>query len=441
MSNTMSEYFIRRYGEKPDLGSCVVGRNLNLTTVRGHARLDVLATVSAPDVYDQKLNPTGTQRALKPKHARECFGYAMNSLEVIADEEPHAFPELLFNVRDENVVELYSLDDPDEQLEFDSLSEDIEVNSVGVRINLKNVEFPKRLVGPQISRVDGNHRLHEADGLLAKAAEANDGLDREFPEVAFALLLNLSPVQEARLFRDINGEHEGMETAHLDTIIVRITDPDVLRSDRSKLPLWIAYELTKPGMAFDGQVFFGGSKAGVKQDGGIPPLKINSLKTTISQHLKAAPFAEAHFAGKPDALLELVNRYWQAVAQTFPDAWTNKRDFILLQAIGLGAFAKLGGTLTDIGLKEKTVAIEDFARYLEVVRERVPLERDHEMWKGVAGAGGQAVVAHALLQAAESDLAKIKAIEDELITRPTVSEKLAEAADGADGDDSSNPAE
>ena len=324
-----------------------MGRNLNLVTIRGHARLDALAAVSAPDVYDQSLNPTGTQRALKPKHARECFAYAMNSLEVIADEEPHAFPELLFNVRDAQALELYSLDDPEELLDFDSLTEDVEHAVVGVRIHLGKIEFPKRLVGPQISRVDGNHRLHEADGLLTKAAEGGDAgiTNREFPDVAFALLVSLSPVQEARLFRDINGEHEGMETAHLDTIIVRTTDPESLRTDSSKRPLWIAYELTKPGMAFDGKVFFGGSKEGVKELGGIPPLKINSLKTTVAQQLKSAPFAEAHFAGKPEALLHLIDRFWKAVAQTFPEAWSNKRDYILLQAIGLGAFARIGGDL------------------------------------------------------------------------------------------------
>ena len=86
-------------------------------------------------------------------------------------------------------------------------------------------------------------------------------------------------------------------------------------------------------------------------------------------------------------------------------------------------------TLIDIGLKEKAVDIEDFARYLEVVRDRVPLERDHELWKGIAGAGGQVVVANALLKAAESDLAKIKAIEAELVTEPSVSDKLAAAVD------------
>jgi hypothetical protein len=77
-----------RYGELVDLGACVVGKNLNLMTVRGFARLDVLAAISAPDVYDQIDNQYGTQRDLKSKHALECFDYALDSLAVTPEDNP-----------------------------------------------------------------------------------------------------------------------------------------------------------------------------------------------------------------------------------------------------------------------------------------------------------------------------------------------------------------
>lgn len=35
-----------------DLGPCVVGKNLNLSVLRGYARLDALADISSPDIYD-----------------------------------------------------------------------------------------------------------------------------------------------------------------------------------------------------------------------------------------------------------------------------------------------------------------------------------------------------------------------------------------------------
>ena len=70
---------VHRHGDEIDLGRCLVGKNLNLLALRGFATLDVLAELSAPDVYDQVDNPTGTQRDLKAKHAEECFDYAIES--------------------------------------------------------------------------------------------------------------------------------------------------------------------------------------------------------------------------------------------------------------------------------------------------------------------------------------------------------------------------
>ena len=45
------------------------GEVLGVTVFRGYAPLSVLSKVSKPDIYDQKTNPTGTQRDLSPKHA------------------------------------------------------------------------------------------------------------------------------------------------------------------------------------------------------------------------------------------------------------------------------------------------------------------------------------------------------------------------------------
>lgn len=423
--NGQTERFLRdRYGQMIDLGPCIVGSNLNLLTVRGFTSLDRLASISAPDVYDQRLNPTGTQRLLKPKHAIECFTYAMDAVEEVPEEAPRCFPEILLNARDTDVVELYSLDDEARLLDFNSFTPpgDIDELAVGVRVALDRLQLPLLKVGPQISRVDGNHRLSKTDDVLAGAISENEQLDLDFPPVAFSLLLELNAMQEASLFRDINGEHVGMEVAHLDSIVVRITDDEELKTSSSTRPLWLAHELAQPGGAFHGMVFFGGSREGVKQDGGMPPLRINSLKVTVAQQLKSAPYTEAAFGDKPEVLQRLIDRYWRAVARTFPEAWDNKRDFILLQSIGLGAFARLGGTLLDIAVKDKAVTERDFERYLEVVRDHVPLAR--EEWKGVAGAGGQKVVADQLLKAIESDGAMLKAIEEELVEPQELSDEL-----------------
>jgi hypothetical protein len=53
----------------------VRARVLGVQVYRGFAKLADLAAVSKADVYDQKSNPTGTQRDLNPAHARQAYEY------------------------------------------------------------------------------------------------------------------------------------------------------------------------------------------------------------------------------------------------------------------------------------------------------------------------------------------------------------------------------
>jgi len=408
---------VERHGETIDLGPCLAGRNLNLLVLRGFAPLDVLAEISAPDVYDMVDNKTGTQRDLKSKHAEECYDYAIGALAVAAEEEPRAFPEIILNARDINVVECFNLEDLGELYDLTSFSDETDVPSpyVGVRILARELEFPKQDKSPQISRVDGNHRLYQTDKVLDEwwQSGGNGGLDQEFPVVPFTMMLALETLQEARLFRDINGEHEGMETAHLDTLTFRITDSDHMKSDPKQRALWIAHKLTEPGRAFDGMVFFGGSKAGVKKaEGQIPPIKINALKSTIASQLKAAPVVAATLADSPEQLLELIDRFWKGVKECFPDAWQNRKDYILLQAIGLGGFAKFGGIVLDRAVESGAVSPKDIKHHLEPVAASVSLLRDD--YKGIAGAGGAGYIADKLIAAADADLVKKQQVLDML---------------------------
>src|ERR1700733_3605539 len=204
-----------KFGDTADLGGCSIGRNLNLLALRGYAQLGALSIISAPDVYDQVDNPTGTQRELKEKHARECLAYALDADALPAEEYPRFFPEILLNVRDTNIIELYDTDNPSRLFDFDSFSDpgDLDSATVGVRIHLKDLKFPKPIMSPQISRVDGNHRLHGVDEMLELEYKARDdeeegddeGDSDSLPTVPFSMLLNLNPNQEATLFRDING--------------------------------------------------------------------------------------------------------------------------------------------------------------------------------------------------------------------------------------------
>ncbi len=419
MTNPLTAVF----GATIDLGSCIVGRNLNLVVVRGFARLDELAAISAPDVYDYYANPHGTQRELDQKHAKSCFEYASGSANVLAQDDPRSFPEIILNARDRQVVEFYHTESPEHALDIDAFStdDDIPTGCIGLRIRLSDIDFPHPTKNPQISRVDGNHRLSGVDVFALSDSEADS--DDSSPIVAFSLFVGMNADQEIKLFKDINGEHKGMNVTHLATAEVRIHG-ESLKFDESRWHIWMADALTRPGRSFEGMIFFGGQKAGAKEVlGKVPPVRLNTLAGTLKLQLARADVARSTYLGQPDLLLELVDRYWQAVRSVFPAEWEDKKNFILLQTIGLSGFAQLGATLLDQALTDGKVSKEDFELYLQAVHQEVNLARD--AWAGIAGAGGAKQVAEALIKAATRNNATKIRIEQELLGgRPDVAAEL-----------------
>ena len=402
------------FGQTIDLGSCIVGRNLNLVVVRGFARLDQLAAISAPDVYDYYANPHGTQRELDQKHAKSCFEYATGAEDVLPQDDPRSFPEIILNARDKQVVEIYLSDSPEHALDIDSFSpeEDLPSGCIGLRVRLSDIDFPHPTKNPQISRVDGNHRLSGVDVFSLSDPDA-DSNGEESALIAFSMFIGMNADQEIKLFKDINGEHKGMNVTHLATAEVRIYG-DALKHDETRWHIWMADALTRPGRAFEGMIFFGGQKSGAKAAlGKVPPVRLNTLAGTLKMQLAKADVARSTYLGQPDLLLELVDRYWQAVRTTFPAEWEDKKNYILLQTIGLSGFAQLGATLLDQALSDGKVSKEDFELYLQAVRQEVDLAR--EAWAGIAGAGGAKQVAESLIKAATRNNATKIRIEQELL--------------------------
>jgi len=422
----MNNAFVaKHFGKVIDLGTCLVGQNLNVLCLRGFAGLHHLAAISDADVFDQELNPRGTQRDIKKAHARECLAYAQQALEDEPEDYPRFFPEVLLNIRTMNVVEIYDPEDPSRLLDINSYSPVDDVpDRVGIRILLKDYEWPKTLKAPHVSRVDGNHRLYGTDEYLNHLAkEETDWSEDEFAQVSFCLLVGLKEIDEARLFGDINGKHEGMETAHLVGLEFRTKEVDEMKYDQNLRPNWLAHELSAPGRAFHNVVFMGGSKAGVKEAlGSVPPIKINSLKSTVAMQLQSSKTVEAAYRDDPEMLLEILNNYWSAVSETFPEAWTDKKNFILLQAIGLGGFAKFGGYLIDRAFEDNALSKDDFKSYLAPVSKKMELKRTD--FEGIAGAGGQSHVTKQLIDACEDLAVKAEKAKKALGKKPDINSAL-----------------
>src|SRR5215813_7093034 len=122
------------------------GANLNIEMYRGYASIADLARISSPDPFNQDTNPNGLQRDLSEAHSRDAYRYAEGAEKV--PDHKRSWAEVLLNVRDASVVEIFPLDEAHGVYEIEVREE---------RIN-------KTLARPQISRTDGNHRLNFGEG-------------------------------------------------------------------------------------------------------------------------------------------------------------------------------------------------------------------------------------------------------------------------------------
>lgn len=300
------------------------GTVLGVDVYRGYARLSDLARMSRADVYDQKRNPTGTQRDLSPKHAKEAYEY-------VRDGKLAYWAEVFLCARDSKVVS------------FKASSQGDAVGSLTV--DLESIIASKEIC---ISRVDGNHRLHFADGH-EKGMPPIDRL------VSFCLAVNLTLQDEISLFRDINNNQKRMNTSHLDNIQTRLIDRDSLMYKDPDL--FIAQQLSRAsGSPFHGMVFEGGIRA----TGSMIPLR--TLKTGIEYMLSRPTKLTA--LKNPEAQCKVISNYFEAVKKWVPDAWKNPKDYLLLRGAGLWGICFLGADVIDRCLGKGAFESQDMLRIL-----------------------------------------------------------------------------
>lgn len=283
------------------------GEVLGVQVYRGFAPLCDLARISKADIYDQVLNPTGTQRDLSPKHAKEAYLY-------VKDRKLAFWPEVFLAIRNPRALKF------------------TEKNS---RSHLGLIEFDIQAIetdpGISISRVDGNHRLHYAHGNEPEY----EPLDRT---VSFCMAIGLSRKQEIALFRDINDNQKAMNTSHLDNIEVRLTREDVLR--KRSPDLYVAQQLGRdPKSPFAGIIFEGGKRLASAY------LPLRSLRTGVAYMLSRS--SQLPLLNDIDVQYRLIRNYFQAVKKWQPKAWKHPRDFLLMRGAGLWAVSFLGATIID----------------------------------------------------------------------------------------------
>jgi DGQHR domain-containing protein len=326
--------------------SVIRGQVLGVTVLRGYARLSDLARISKPDIYDQKFNPTGTQRDLNPKHARNAYEYVKKS-------ELGFWPEVFLSVRFPEVIEF-------KESKYDE-------NIGDLLIDLKRL---KDTDGIAISRVDGNHRLHYADGK-------HKGYPPIDKSVSFCLAYDLSLEKEITLFRDINNNQRRMNTSHLDNIEARLTPEEQLK--REDPSLWIAREL---GLDKESPLYGLIYEGGKKTVGQLIPLR--TLKTGISYMLSRP--TKLTDLGHTDAQYKLIRNYFHAVKLWQPQSWITPKKYLVLRGSGLWGICFIGADVIDQVLSQGKFEIKNM---LEVLKSGNEWDWSNTGdFRGLAGRGG-----------------------------------------------------
>jgi len=306
------------------------GKVLGVLVYRGYARLCDLSNISKADIYDQVHNPTGTQRDLNPTHAREAYEY-------VRTRDLAFWPEVFLCTRNKNVLKYHSISPnfPD-------------MGILTLDVNLAN--NPSQIA---ISRVDGNHRLHYADG--------NDpsypGIEKI---VSFCLTHELTREEEIQLFKDINDNQRAMNTSHLDNIEVRLTPEEQLK--RRNPELYIAQKLGRDEESpFYKRVYEGGSRVtGVD----IP---LRTLRTGIEYMLSRS--TQLPILEDAEAQYRVIRNYFIAVKKWQPTAWSEPRKYIMLRGVGLWSICFIGAHVIDRTLLQEAFDSELMLAILQSGRE------------------------------------------------------------------------
>lgn len=416
---------IEKYGNKLIIKNCLVGRNLNQIQIRGFASLEMLSDLSSADVYDQKLNQYGTQRDLQNSHAQEAYKYAIDSANVDPSVDARAFPEVILNVRETGLVSFYQ---DGNLISFDDIDSEYSGPFVcDIDVDLSLLTFPAKQFEPEISRVDGNHRLSSVPSFAKRE-------DTDFPEITFALFIGLSKDQERKIFADINGKQKSMNTSHLTQILINQKGLSALYSDSTR-SAWFARELTLGNNIFEGKVYMGGSKKGIKKEtGGNLPITFAAL-TTMMKHtssglkteiLEQFPSEKCKLAENGDEIaiaeleesangfIKLYTFYWEAVSIVFPEAWNDmkKTTYLLFDSVGNVAMSMLGAEILREVIHDESATSEDLVKekikeaVMNLKHARITLKRDD--YPGYAGLAGSKKLFEKLIDAKANGSSGVK---------------------------------
>jgi DGQHR domain-containing protein len=332
----------------------IAGQCLNVKCYRGFAPADILSAISQPDVYFQYSNPEGTQRDLSADKARKAYEY-MAIRRNRSKQDLRFFTEVVLNVRSADVISLRHLK-----------------NGIA-RITIYLDRLNDNPEDPDISRVEGNHRLAYARGT--------NMLSPLSIPISFCLTVGIPKLMEARLFRDINSNQRPMNTSHLDNIELQLHRGG---SEHAKEHTRIADMLASdPKSPFLDLVYRGGRRL-------IGTRFVISLRTlgNLSRLfvLRSDKLGELSF----EEQYAVIRSYWNSIAKVFPREWNDgSNGYLMMKSAGLSALTMLGARLfDDLSLLGR---LDDLENSLTPLRRNVNWKIKGPL-QGLNGLGGANII-------------------------------------------------
>jgi len=342
---------VKKTQDKPHVSSiyAIRGKCFGVTSYRGFAPLSVLARMSMADVYHQLNNPTGTQRDLNYKHAREAYEYAKNR----SNKKDALWPEIILNIRNNEVLQIRAKSQT-------KGPKDTGLTMVKIQIDWNKIQNCKISNAVAISRVDGNHRLHFTSGEVNKNYPA---LDHVYSP--FCITEGISIDEEKEIFKTINYEQKKLNVTHLLRLDEQLSTDDELWN-RSKA-LWITKKLSEDRKS---PFFNAVHKGGKKTKGETYLIKQKSLYDGINQILQNFDYhTSIHDRQK---LLSVIINYFNAVKSLWTQEWADSKKYKLMTNTGLQAMGIVGGKLMNILTPSGSLKVDDFKDKLIVLQREIP---------------------------------------------------------------------
>lgn len=339
----------------------------------GKISSDVLINITKTIRRDAKKD-TGIQRELSTKRARDIAKYC---------EDPDAaFPTpIILAVDDEDIISFNNVTGFDEIYEF--AFED-------------NKDFAEIL--------DGQHRV---EGIK----QANN-FQTDLPVV---IMFNLTEEEKAYIFSTINSTQTKVDKALI---------YDLFELSQTRSPQKTCHEIARIMNSDTTSPFYGRLKMLGKKSGKDAVLSQGTFVNYLCKLISSKPqedmidlkrrkklWDSGHLVlrsyfiqERDDIILKIMNNYFTAVAQVFPEEWNDTSRFILAKTTGYGALLKVFPYYYKKGIQAKKLSTEFFIHEFIKVKQGLSAQNVSLTSKDIAsGEQGQSQLAKLMKRISESE--------------------------------------